>query len=233
MTGLMDDEELNIYCEYVLMPRLEALLDKALEAGADAYMSVDSKGLPAIAVNSGDGKYIISYTPLDVDWEALMELERDSCIMLLTATLRLVTREPEKAIGQLIFPEENIPGLKKLMDILGSGIWMRRNALKLEKTGADVLPKLNGLLPLLDETGLEHTKVLYTEEGVSFVLVESAGSAYELSYEHFDEETYLLRIAYLENEDYADAMIFPEGSAMKEPEYYDKVLGIFERYSQQ
>ncbi|MBR6257356.1 MAG: hypothetical protein IKR23_08255 [Lachnospiraceae bacterium] len=45
--------------------------------------------------------------------------------------------------------------------------------------------------------------------------------------------TFLLRIAYRSNEDYTDAMLFPEGSAMEEADHYDKLLGIFERYSLQ
>ena len=233
MTEMMDDEELNIYCEYVLMPRLEELINKAVEAGADAYMTADRKGLPAVALNIGEGRFVISYMPLDVDWEALMDLERDSCVMLLTAGLRLSTDELEEETGKLIFPEEQLPEFETLSEILRSGIWMRENALNREYTGEEILPKLNGLIPLLDENGFEHTGIMYREGGTPVVLVESGESAYEFSWIHFDEDTYLLRIAYRGNEDYADAMVFPEGGAMEEPEYYDKVLGIFERYSRQ
>jgi len=231
MTGLMDDEELNIYCEYVLMPRLNELADKAHEAGVDAYLTADRKQLPAVAVDSGEGRFIISYTPLDIDWEDLMDLKRDSCVMLLTATLRLATDELEEQTGRLIFPEEQLPDFESLLALIKSGIWMRKNALDTVYAEADVLPKLNGLLPLLDENGLEHTGVLYPEGVSPMILVESAGAAYEFSYIHFDEDTYLLRIAYRDNPDYADAMLFPEGSAMEEAEYYDKVLGIFEKFS--
>ncbi len=233
MTGMMDDEELNIYCEYVLMPRLEAFADKAHEAGVEAYITADRKGLPAVALNAGEGRFIISYTPLDVDWEALMDLDPDSCIMLLTATLRLASDELEDNAGRLVFPEEQLPDFRTFMGLLESGIWMRDNALNLEYTEADVIPKLNGLLQVLDEAGLEHTEVLYREGATPVILAESGGSAYEFSWIHFDEDTYLLRIAYRSNEDYADAMLFPEGSAMEEADHYDKLLGIFERYSLQ
>ena len=231
MTGLMNDEELNIYCEYVLMPRLNVLVDMAHEAGADAYLTVDRKQLPAVALDSEEGRFILSYTPLDIDWEDLMELKRDSCVMLFSATLRLASDELEEQTGRLIFPEEQMPGFEILLALLKSGMWMRENALDSVYAGADVLPKLNGLLPLLDDNGFEHTGVLYPEGVSPMILVESAGSAYEFSYIHFDEDTYLLRIAYRDNPDYADAMLFPEGSAMEEAEYYDKVLGIFERFS--
>ncbi len=233
MVDIMDDEELNIFCEYVLMPRLEALQAKAAEEGIDAYLSVDSRGLPALAVNSGDNKFIISCEPLDVDWEALMDLERDSCIMLIRATLRLASRKMEKNVGMLVFPEEDMPSFKTLTDILGSGVWMRENALSSEYKGEDVLPKLYGLLSILDEADLEHTEVFYPEDGSPFILVESDGYAYEFSWIHFNEDTYLLRIAYRENEQYADAMIFPEGDEMGTADHYDKLLGIFERYSLQ
>ena len=233
MTGLMDDEELNIYCEYVLMPRLKELVDMAHEAGADAYLTVDRKQLPAVALDSEEGRFIISYTPFDVDWEDLMDLKRDSCDLLLSATLRLSSDELEENTGRLIFPEKQMPGFEALLALLKSGIWMRENALDIVYAEADVLPKLNGLLPVLDDNGLEHTGVLYPEGVSPMILVESAGSPYEFSYVHLNEDTYLLRIAYRNNPDYADAMLFPEGSAMEEAEYYDKVLGIFERYSLQ
>ena len=233
MTDLMTEEELNIFCEYVLMPRLEALVNDALEAGADAYLSVDRKGLPAVALNTEEGRFILSYTPLDVDWEALMDLERDSCVMLFKAALRLASDELEEENGRLIFPEEQLPDFNTLLELLRSGLWLRENALNYNNRSDDVIPKLNALLPVFDEADLEHTAVLYPEDGMPLVLVESAGSAYEFTYINFNGDNYLLRVAYRDNEGYADALLFPESSAMEDALYYEKLLGIFERYSRQ
>ncbi len=234
----MDEREINIFCEYVLLPRLNRFLEYAKDSGLDAFLTIGGDGLPAIEIESKEGGILVSMEALETDWEMLEDLSPDACVLMIRITLRLSGADAMEKAGFMLFPEEAVSDAESFLmcvSLTRSGIWLKDNAVNVgcdkEEEVMAAYPRLNALSDLIGEAGLEYTDIFNIPGEWPFVIADSAGKAIRLSYIMLsDNDEWLLRMTAENDEGENVAAVFPESGKMKDAEFYEKEIGIFERY---
>ncbi len=234
----MDEKVLNVFCEYVILPALNRFLDTAIRNGYDAYLTVGGDGLPALGVDTDDGEFAISIIPYETDIEEPEEIEDGDYELLIRVYLRSSGYEAEQNIGYMIFPAEltdQEADFLKCIELMASGLWIKDVA---GKTGcADpamkyaASPRLEALADKLGEADFLHTETLYTEgEWPEFAAVCGERVFYFSYFLFTDDESWVLRIRYTDENGELHTALFPDFGALKDSEFYEKEISIFERF---
>ncbi|MBR5420891.1 MAG: hypothetical protein IK115_07080 [Lachnospiraceae bacterium] len=232
----MDEREWNIFCEYVLLPRIAFLEKLSEEAGVSGYRSINADGTPVYILDTATGSFMLQYEELEIDWEALEELEKNAAALMIRILPLPWTESVSEKLGYMVIPEESLSeaeDLSLLAAILENGIWAKTARIPEcpPEAAYETLARMNALEEALCDEELDHADVQIFEGEWPELLLESDSRVFGLSFLPFDDtESYLLQIRYFDEArgEYL-RMMFPERGGIRPSGFYEKELGIFER----
>ena len=243
------DPEEELYIKYCLLPHLARLIDAAQSISEHAELTVDEDGMPAATIRGKDYDLLAGFVLQEPDYVAMEKRLSNMGTMLFSLCRQPANGMPPERAERMLVPKEYAGSGETLAEVLylyRQGLWTQENTLRFtEGDKILALPRLQALWDILEARGLR-CDGLYEDGERPFITCETRDGEIELFFKRYtlpddllppeedpdsDSDRYLLCMRFVSSEgDVGVSAVFPESGGMQDPDYYERMIAVFETY---